>query len=92
MFDLSGKCALVTGASKGIGRGVAEALAAEGCALHLASRTEAALAQAKAEIESAHGVGVEIHPCDLSQTGAAEALAEILVKHVPSDLWPRVGT
>ena len=75
-LQLKGKTALVTGASKGIGRGVAEALAAEGCTLHLASRTEAALAQAKAEIESAHGVGVEIHPCDLSQTGAAEALAE----------------
>jgi len=38
-LELNGKTAIVTGASKGIGRAVAEALAEEGCSLHLVSRT-----------------------------------------------------
>jgi hypothetical protein len=42
-LDLAGKRALVTGASRGIGESLALALAARGCALHLASRSKAAL-------------------------------------------------
>lgn len=75
-LQLKGKTALVTGASKGIGLGVAKALAAEGCHLHLASRTASALAAAKAEIEAAHDVQVRIHPTDLSKHGATAALAQ----------------
>ena len=65
-LELTGKTALITGASKGIGRAVADALATEGCALHLAARTEATLAEARDEIVARHGVQVAMHPCDLS--------------------------
>lgn len=54
-FRLDGKTALVTGASSGIGRIIAEALAGAGASVVLCARREAGLAEAKAGIESAHG-------------------------------------
>lgn len=75
-LELAGKRALITGASKGIGRGVAEALAREGCHLHLAARTEADLERAQTELSTTHGVEVVIHPADLSQSKACRALAK----------------
>jgi 3-oxoacyl-[acyl-carrier protein] reductase len=52
-LGLKGKIALVTGSSRGIGRGVALALAAEGCDLMLAGRDEKALAEAAAAVGKA---------------------------------------
>jgi NAD(P)-dependent dehydrogenase (short-subunit alcohol dehydrogenase family) len=75
-LELKGKTALVTGASKGIGLGVAEGLAAEGAHLHLAARTEANLRAAQQRLQSEHGVQVTIHPLDLSQSSAAKELAQ----------------
>lgn len=75
-LGLRGKSVLVTGASKGIGLAVAKGFAEEGCDLHLVSRTAADLETAAGIIRQAHGVGVAVHPMDLSQAGAAETLVE----------------
>jgi len=74
-LQLAGKTALVTGGARGIGRAVAQALAAEGCALHLAGRTEADLVQAQRQITQAHGVPVQVHAVDLSGDAGVAALA-----------------
>jgi NAD(P)-dependent dehydrogenase (short-subunit alcohol dehydrogenase family) len=74
-LNLTGRTALVTGGSRGIGYAIAVALAAEGCRLHLASRSEADLRAAADRIKAAHGVEVTIHPGDLSSTKAVEDLA-----------------
>ena len=75
-LELAGKTALVTGASKGIGLAVAKGLAAEGCNVHLASRTASDLENAKGIIEQAHDVQVFTHAIDIAAPGNAATLAE----------------
>ena len=74
-LHLAGKTALVTGGSKGIGLAAAEVMAAEGCHLHLASRTEADLQKAADAIRARHQVNVAIHAIDIAQKGKSEELA-----------------
>ncbi|MBP0615081.1 SDR family oxidoreductase [Jiella mangrovi] len=74
---LTGKTVLITGASQGIGAGLARAFADEGCALILTARSTDKLEALKAEIEGAHPEAtVRLVPCDLTEEGAAEALCE----------------
>jgi 3-oxoacyl-[acyl-carrier protein] reductase len=65
-LQLKGRSALVTGGSRGIGFGVAQGLAAEGCNVHLASRSAEDLEAARKKIAAASDVKVTLHALDLS--------------------------
>ena len=74
-LGLRGKKALVTGASKGIGRACAEVLAEEGCDVVLVSRTATDLEAARAGIVAKHNVAVRVFPLDLSDSRTVDKLA-----------------
>ncbi|GIV61694.1 MAG: short-chain dehydrogenase [Rhodothermaceae bacterium] len=74
-LGLKGKVALVTGASRGIGRQIALTLAAEGCRLVICARGQEALAGTAAEIE-AGGAEVLALPLDITDADAGERLVE----------------
>ncbi|ADB50763.1 SDR family NAD(P)-dependent oxidoreductase [Conexibacter woesei] len=73
-MSLAGRVAIVTGASRGIGRGVAERLAAAGADLALAGRSAEALEQAARELRAVHGVRALAIPADVTSETSVEAL------------------
>ena len=78
MKSLEGKAAIVTGSSRGIGRGIALKLAAEGAACVLCARDGQLLAQAAAEIAAAGGSAASI-ALDLREEASAARLVEFAV-------------
>jgi len=71
MFDLDGKCALVTGASGGIGAAIARALHARGATVAVSGTREPLLKELACEL----GERTHVVPCDLSDPAAVNALA-----------------
>jgi 3-oxoacyl-[acyl-carrier protein] reductase len=69
MFDLTGKTALVTGASGGIGGAIARALHAQGAKVAVSGTRREALEALAAEL-----AGAVVLPCDLADRAAVEAL------------------
>ncbi|PRY16865.1 SDR family NAD(P)-dependent oxidoreductase [Kineococcus rhizosphaerae] len=74
-FDLTGRRALVTGATQGLGTDVVRTLAAAGCDLVLSARTHEALQALAAAVRGDHGVRVEVVAADLSDAADTESLA-----------------
>jgi 3-oxoacyl-[acyl-carrier protein] reductase len=70
MFDLSGKTALVTGASSGIGTAIAKALHAQGATVAISGTRKDALDALAGELKDR----VHVLPCNLSDPAAVEAL------------------
>lgn len=75
-MHLAGRSVLITGGSRGIGYACAESFAAEGCHVHIASRSAETLAAARERLRSRFNVPVDIHPVDLSGGDAARGLIE----------------
>lgn len=88
-LELSGRKALVTGSSRGIGRAIAEALQDEGCSVVLNARNEAGLKQTARELGCAAAVAGDVSSAEEAQRVVGEAVAalgglDILVCNVGS--------
>lgn len=71
-LGIAGRVAVVAAGSRGLGRAVAEGLAAEGARLAVGARGEEALERAAAQIREEHGAEVLAHPVDVADPEAAE--------------------
>lgn len=85
MFDLSQKIVIVTGASRGIGRAIAEVLAARGAHVVAAARGDNAAATVAAIREA--GGNAEVASLDVTDTASVERLIEgVMVRHDRIDI------
>jgi len=80
MPSLTGKTALITGASQGIGRAIALQLAADGAQIALAARNESKLVEVKAEIEAAGGTAATF-ALDVASEDSIKSAAKAVLAH-----------
>lgn len=75
-LGIKGKTALVIGASRGLGRAIAEKLAAEGANLVLASRNKVALQELADTLSKEHGVQVQVAAIDMTDAVSVSAFCD----------------
>ncbi|MGH6991490.1 MAG: SDR family NAD(P)-dependent oxidoreductase, partial [Stellaceae bacterium] len=75
LFDLTGRTAVVTGSTRGIGRAIAEGMASVGANVVISSRKADACAEVATAIEAAGGKAAAI-PCHIGDANQRRALVE----------------
>ncbi|ATW26607.1 SDR family NAD(P)-dependent oxidoreductase [Candidatus Formimonas warabiya] len=78
-FDLTGKAAIITGATKGLGYGMTHALAKAGADVVVVSRTKSDCDAVAEEIKSAGGKAIAV-PADVSKPEEIQALVDVTVR------------
>lgn len=84
LFDLSGKVAIITGSSRGIGRAIALRMAQHGAKVVVSSRKAEACETVAAEIRQVGGEAIVV-PCNVSDKTQLQALVDATVKQ-----WGRI--
>ncbi len=85
-LGLRGRIAVVGGATSGLGRASADALAAEGCDLVIWSRDEPRLTRTADELRGTHGIRVAHVAADATTAGAAGTVADAALAFGPIDI------